>query len=174
VWQPLWVGICLVLVVAAAWLAVDNLRLSRRLAKLHLTYQQLEASSRELETLSSRARAALDLLTAPETVQVELSPAAARPMPHGKVFYNPARGLLFYATNLRPLPVDRTYELWLIPTEGAPVNAGIFNTDSLGNGQVILPPLPRGLTAKVFAVTIEPPGGVPAPTGPKVLIGLVS
>ncbi len=123
---------------------------------------------------TARAQAALNVLTAPETIQVDLSPAAARPVPHGKAFYSPAGGLLFYTTNLQPLPASRTYELWLIPTEGSPVDAGVFNTDSRGNGQVILPPLPPGLTAKAFAVTIEPAGGVPAPTGPKVLIGLVS
>jgi anti-sigma-K factor RskA len=95
-------------------------------------------------------------------------------VPHGKAFYNPAGGLLFYTTNLQPLPAGRTYELWLVPTEGSPVGAGLFNTDSRGNGQVILLSLPQGLTAKAFAVTIEPAGGVPAPTGPKVLIGLVS
>ncbi len=173
-WSPLWVGLCLILVVASAWLAVANRRLSGRLSALELTRSQLEATSRELELASVRARAALDVLTAPETVQVDLAPGAARPVPHGKVFYNSGKGLLFYATNLRRLPADRTYELWLIPASGAPINAGVFNTDALGNGEVILPPLPLGLTAKVFAVTVEPPGGVPAPTGPKVLIGAVS
>src|SRR5208337_2150537 len=123
---------------------------------------------------TARAQAALNVLTAPETIQVDLSPAAARPVPHGKAFYNPSGGLLFYTTNLRPLPVGRTYELWLIPTEGSPIDAGVFNTDSRGNGQVILPSLPQGLSAKAFAVTIETGGGVPAPTGPKVLIGLIS
>ena len=174
VWAPVWAAIGLLVVAASTWLAIDNRRLSKRLADLELAHSQLEASSRELEAVNARARAALEILTAPQTLQVDLSPAAVHPEPHGKVFYNPGRGLLFYATHLRSLPSDRTYELWLIPTQGAPVEAGIFNTDSSGNGQVILPPLPSGLAAKVFAVTIEPPGGVPAPTGPKVLIGSVS
>jgi anti-sigma-K factor RskA len=174
VWAPLWAAICLVLVVAGVWLAVDNRKLSKRVADLEFTHQQLEVSSRELKVATARAQAALNVLTAPETIQVDLSPAAARLVPHGKAFYNPARGLLFYTTNLRSLPAGRTYELWLIPTEGSPVDAGVFNTDSRGNGQVILPSLPQGLAAKAFAVTIEPAGGVPAPTGPKVLIGLVS
>jgi hypothetical protein len=160
--------------VAGAWLAIDNRKLSRRLAELELTHEQLEASSRELKVASARAQAALNVLTAPETIQVDLSPAAARLVPHAKAFYNPAGGLLFYTTNLLPLPSGRAYELWLIPSEGSPVDAGVFNTDSQGNGQVILPSLPQGLAAKAFAVTIEPAGGVPAPTGPKVLIGLVS
>ena len=106
--------------------------------------------------------------------KLELSPADAHPVPHGKAFYNPARGLLFYTANLNSLPSDQTYELWLIPTEGMPAELGIFNTDAQGNGQVLLPSLPQGLTAKEFTVTVEPAGGVPAPTGATVLAGPVS
>jgi len=174
VWAPLWAAAAVVLLAAAAWFAVEYHRLSIQLAELRATRQQLEESEQQLQAQTARAQAALDILTSPETVKVELTPAAVRPVPHGKAFYNPSRGLLFYAANLPALPPDRTYELWLIPSEGAPIEAGLFNADVRGNGQVILPSLPQGLTAKAFAVTIEPAGGVPAPTGPKVLIGPVS
>lgn len=177
-WTPAWgwalAAVCFILLLAAAWLAHDNARLSKRLAELELTHKQLEASSLELKAAAARAQAVLEVLTGPQTVQVELSPQAAHPVPHGKAFYNRARGLLFYTTNLNSLPSDHTYELWLIPTVGNPVDVGIFNTDTQGNGQVVLTSLPQGLTAKAFAVTIEPAGGVPAPSGPMVLIGPVS
>jgi anti-sigma-K factor RskA len=174
VWTWAWVGVSLILLAAAAWLARDNLRLSKRLAELELTHKQLEASSQDLKAAAARAQAVLDVLNGPQTVQVDLSPVSAKPLPHGKAFYNRGRGLLFYAANLSSLPSDHTYELWLIPTEGKPVDVGLFNTDTQGNGQVILPSLPQGLTAKAFAVTVEPAGGVPAPSGPMVLIGPVS
>jgi hypothetical protein len=150
------------------------LRLSKRLAELELTYQQLATSNLELKTMAARAQAVLDVLTGPQTVQVELSPSTAHPVPHGKAFYNRDKGLLFYTARLHSLPSDHTYELWLIPTVGNPVDIGIFNTDTRGNGQVILTFLPQGLTAKAFAVTVEPAGGVPAPSGPMVLVGPVS
>ena len=174
VWAWSWAAACLVLLAVAAWLWRENLRLSQREAELIFTYKRIEDSNEHLRAESARAQAVLDVLTGPQTVQVELSPSAAHPMPHGKAFYNRARGLLFYTTNLNSLPPDRTYELWLIPTEGKPVDVGIFNTDTRGNGQVILPSLPQGLTAKAFAVTIEAAGGVPAPTGTMVLVGPVS
>ncbi|HEV2378354.1 MAG TPA: anti-sigma factor [Terriglobia bacterium] len=173
-WAPLWAAAAVLLLAAAAWFAVENRRLGAELAQLETTHQQLEESEQRLQAQTARAAAALDILTAPETVKVELTPVAARPVPHGKAFYNPSRGLLFYAANLRALPDDRIYELWLIPSEGAPIDAGIFNSDVRGNGEVILPALPPGLIAKAFAVTVERAGGVPAPTGPKVLIGPVS
>ena len=173
-WAPLWAAAAVVLLAAAAWFAVENHRLGNELTQLEATHQQLLESERQLEAETSRAEAALEILTAPETVKVELTPAAARPVPHGKALYNSRRGLLFYAANLQNLPPDRTYELWLIPTEGDPIDAGIFNPDVHGNGEVILPQLPQGIVAKAFAVTIERAGGVSAPTGPKVLIGPVS
>jgi anti-sigma-K factor RskA len=173
-WGWAWAAACLVLLVAAVWLARQNHRLSRKVAELELSQKQLDASRRNLQAAAARAQAVLDVLNGPQTVQVDLSPASAKPLPHGKAFYNRGRGLLFYAANLGPLPSARIYELWLIPTEGKPVDIGIFNTDTQGNGQVILPSLPQGLTAKAFAVTIEPAGGVPAPTGPMVLVGPVS
>jgi anti-sigma-K factor RskA len=170
-WTALLAAAAMLLLLAAGWLEVENRRLSTELSQLEATRAALEESRGELAAESTRAQAALDLLTAPETVQVELTPVAASRVPQGKAFYSASKGLLFYAANLPTLPAGRTYELWLIPSEGAPVDAGLFNSDSRGNGQVILPALPRGLTAKAFAVTIEPAGGVPAPTGPKVLIG---
>ncbi len=173
-WGWAWAAACLVLIVAAAWLVHQNERLSNKVAELESTQKQLDATGRDLKAAAARAQAVLDVLNGPQTVQVDLSPSSAKSVPHGKAFYNRARGLLFYTANLDSLPGDRTYELWLIPTEGKPVDIGIFNTDTQGNGQVILPSLPPGLTAKAFAVTIEPAGGVPAPTGSMVLVGPVS
>jgi anti-sigma-K factor RskA len=173
-WAWTWAVACLVLFAVAAWLAREDGRLSKQVAELELTHKQLVASSQDLRAAAARAQAVLEVLTAPQTVQVDLSPQAAHPVPHGKAFYNRDRGLLFYTTNLDSLPSDRTYELWLIPTEGTPVDVGIFNTDAQGNGQLILPTLPQGVTAKAFAVTNEPAGGVPAPTGPILLVGPVS
>jgi anti-sigma-K factor RskA len=174
VWAWAWVGVSFILLVAAVWLAINHHRLASRLAELELSHQQLEATHLSLKADAAHAQAVLDVLTGPQSVQVELSPAAARPVPHGKAFYNRDKGLLFYTTNLQSLPSDRTYELWLIPTVGNPADLGIFNTDTRGNGQVILTSLPQGLTAKAFAVTVEPAGGVPAPTGAMLLVGPVS
>ena len=78
------------------------------------------------------------------------------------------------AANLAALPAGKTYQLWLIPTEGKPISAGVFNPDAQGAGTILLPPLPEGVVAKAFAVTVEPSGGVPQPTGPIVLVGSAS
>jgi anti-sigma-K factor RskA len=75
------------------------------------------------------------------------------------------------ASNLNPLPAQKAYELWLIPTQGAPIPAGVFKPDTRGSGMVVNPPLPAGVEAKAFAITIEPEQGSTTPTMPIVMMG---
>ena len=167
-WQwaaPALAAFSLLLAVWAVALRTENNELYRQVRELQRTQQTMNA---EL----TRARTVLDLLTAPDTAKVTLVAGEAHPVPQGKVFYHPQKGLLFYAANLPALPSGKTYQLWLVPTEGNPISAGTFQTDSHGNGEVLLPQLPPGVAAKAFAVTVEPAGGVPQPTGAKVLVGL--
>ena len=159
-----WAFAAVVLVAGASLVAVDNRRLSREEAALRTALEQQTAQL-------DMTQAALDILRAPETQRVRLVSGTARPVPEGKVFYHSHRGLLFFASNLPPLEKQKTYELWLIPTVGSPINAGTFEPDARGEGSVLLPSLPPRVVAKAFAVTIEPAGGVSAPTGPKVLVG---
>lgn len=157
----------LLLAAALVLLTIQNRSLSHRVSELQNAFERQTAQA-------SRARAVLDVLTAPETVKVTLVAEKARRVPQGKAFYHPQKGLVFYAANLPLLPPSQTYQLWLVPMAGSPVSAGVFQADAQGNGAILLPPLPPALVAKAFAVTVEPAGGVPQPTGPKVLVGLVS
>ena len=76
------------------------------------------------------------------------------------------------ASNLRPVPENKTYELWLIPANGkAPMPAGLFRPDASGSASVVLPTLPQGVEAKAFGVTIEDAQGSATPTLPIVMAG---
>ncbi len=81
--------------------------------------------------------------------------------------------VIFTAASLPPLPPGRTYQLWIISGQ-MPIGAGLIRPASDGAVQAVFTS-PAGLTkAAAFAVTIEPDGGVPAPTGDKYLVGLVN
>jgi anti-sigma-K factor RskA len=69
---------------------------------------------------------------------------------------------------LPPAPAGKTYALWTI-VGGTPRPAGLFGVDAAGRGTHRIAPVSTGAPARVFAVTVEPEGGVPAPTGPIVL-----
>ena len=162
-----WAFALTVVLVGASLVAIDNRRLSRDEAALR---ERLERQTMELD----KTQAALNILRAPETQRVYLVSGEAKPVPEGRLFYHSRHGLLFFASHLRPLEPDKTYELWLIPTEGKPMNCGTFQTDERWEGSVLLPPMPPmppRVAAKAFAVTVEPAGGMPWPTGPKVLVG---
>jgi anti-sigma-K factor RskA len=94
---------------------------------------------------------------------------ALEPTPHAaaRVIWNEATGGHVVVANLPPAPPRKTYELWTI-ARGTPRAAGLLATDASGSASRPIAPPERG-PVDVFAVTIEPEGGVAAPTGPTVL-----
>jgi anti-sigma-K factor RskA len=73
--------------------------------------------------------------------------------------------------NLAPLPPGKEYELWIIPPGKAPMPSKTFTVDASGSATLIVS-VPADLgTIATAAITDEPAGGVPAPTGKIQLAG---
>ena len=136
---------------------------------LHKTREQLKAQ----QQASARAQRVLEVLTAESAQHATLIATQAHPEPQGRAVYLASSGgLVFQASHLAPLPVGKTYELWVIPANGtAPIPAGLFQPDKTGEASVILPQLPTGVPAKAFGVTMEQAGGATTPTAPILLAG---
>ena len=164
-WTPLaWVATA-ALVLVAVWFWRQNDQLTQRVAELEnvLTGQQ---------TQLQRAREVVETLTAKDAMRVTLVAAKTPLQPQGKAIYVRDRSsLIFLASNLPAPPPTKAYELWLIPTSGAPIPAGVFKPDAHGSATVINPPLPAGVEAKTFAITVEPEQGSLVPTPPIVMVG---
>jgi len=167
-WNPAnlgWAMAALVLV-AGTVLLVEQHR--RSALEVNALVAQLSDKQHELD----RTKGVLDLLHSSETVRVKLmSGTAPWPWPEGKVYYHPKKGLLFVASNLPPLSAGMSYQLWCMPEKGAPMSAGVFVPDVHGNATLMKPMYTAPKAPKAFAVTVEPDGGVPSPTGPEVLSG---
>lgn len=130
--------------------------------------ERASESTRQLEELRRVAAPILE----PETQRVTLVSAKAPVQPQGKAFYLRKRNsLVFIASNMPSLPPQKAYELWLIPTSGNPVPAGIFKPDAHGSATVVNPPLPPGMEAKAFAITMENETGATTPTMPILMMG---
>lgn len=71
-------------------------------------------------------------------------------------------------SGLPPLDAERDYQLWLFH-EGVPLPAGVFAGE--GDGTVIFPAEAPVTGAEVVAVTVEPAGGLDAPSGEVLLLG---
>jgi anti-sigma-K factor RskA len=128
----------------------------------------------ELTAEVAAARQVMETLTDRSAMRVTLTKGKAAPVPQGKATYLASNGsLIFLASNLEPLQPGKTYELWLIPAVagGSPIPAGTFRPDARGNATVIMPPLPKGVEAKAFGVTVENEGGSATPTQPIILAG---
>jgi len=136
--------------------------------------QQQQAVVQQAEA-NARAKQVLDVLTAPNAKRVLLTAAKAKPEPTGRAVYLADNGgLVFQANDLGQLAENKTYELWVIPANGqAPIPAGTFRPDAAGSASVLLPPLPKGVPAKAFGVTIEKAEGSATPTAPIILVGAV-
>jgi Anti-sigma-K factor rskA, C-terminal/Putative zinc-finger len=138
--------------------------------------RQLDADRGQIAQLSAqaaRAQELMDALTSPQAKQVTLTETKQPARPVGHATYLKSSGtLIFVASNLHPVPQNKTYELWLIPANGkAPIPAGLFRPDSAGSASVVLPPLPAGVEAKAFGVTVEEAQGSATPTLPIVMAG---
>jgi anti-sigma-K factor RskA len=154
-----------VFALAAVFFFRQSDRLSQRVAEL-----QGEAARQQAQL--ERAREVVATLTSTDAMRVTLVAAQAPPQPQGKAIYVRDRSsLVFLASNMPALPAQKAYELWLIPTNGAPIPAGVFKPDAHGSATVVQPPLPAGVQAKAFAITIEPEQGSATPTMPIVMMG---
>jgi hypothetical protein len=163
-WVP-WVAAAAMAIVAIS-LGVQNRALN----------DELQDESRLVSNLAgkaSRAQQVLEVLTAPSAQRVTLTEGKVAAAPAARATYLPERGgLILLATNLKPLPAGKAYELWIIPASGsAPVPAGVFSPDARGTATLVLPPLASGIRAKAFGVTVEKASGSDAPTSPIILSG---
>jgi anti-sigma-K factor RskA len=143
---------------------------------------QYENSKRQISIMSQaaveqqatleKASEVVETLTATDAMHVTLIAAKAPPQPQGKAIYLRDRSsLIFMASNMPKLPPQKAYELWLIPKQGAPIPAGMFKPDTRGSAMVVDPPLPAGVEAKAFAITVEQETGSPVPTSPVLMVG---
>ncbi len=133
-----------------------------------LRMRSLEQQVAALQTTASTAAQTRLVLAARDMARIDLSGQVPAPGAAGRVFWSPTHGLVFAATNLPPLPPGSVYQLWVVGD--TPVSAGIGQPTSAGELSINSAPNPPS-RPKAFALTIEPAGGRPAPTGPMFLVG---
>ncbi len=158
--------------IAGAWLAggyvaaryeIQLGQMARETVALRSMLRRAQATLNEQVALY---RGAVDLLRDPATRVVELHGQGPASAAAGRVIFHEKSGGYVFVANLPPAPAGKAYEVWTIsgPT---PQAAGVFQTGSDGRGHHAI--APDTGPVKVFAITLEPAGGVPAPTGPMVL-----
>jgi anti-sigma-K factor RskA len=157
----------IVFAVLSGWLWLGNERAMQQIADLQSQLTTAQAQSLQIARASEETN---QILGAPGTIQVALAQQPGGPAGRAAVVYNARMGMAIYTGQLAPAASDKSYQLWIVPTSGAPVSLGVMS--SMDTGQMLTAHVPAGMVAKAFAVTVEPKGGMPQPTGPKVLVGV--
>ena len=157
-------------VTSVGWLSArDEIsRLQTALADARANETQLLAVRDEFDRERSRNQRAAAILGANDVTYTALAGVAPVERARGRLYVSPTRGLLFAAEDLPVLPPNQSYQLWTI-VGGKPVSHGVFELGTNGAAQLLADAAPG--MAEAYAVTVEPLGGVPEPTGPKVLLG---
>jgi anti-sigma-K factor RskA len=164
-WTLAWAAAAAVLALATGLLWYQNGVLDGRI-------QKALQESKDAQTKIENAQKIIEVLQAPDSTMIALASSDV-PQASGKVCYNARLGRLACSTHLSPPPPDKSYQLWLVPMTGNPVSASVFGANMAWTDDMWMADVKAGTSAKAFAVTLEPAGGMLQPTGPKVLIGVM-
>ncbi len=144
------------------------------LVSLIVLWQQNRAMKNELARLTTEMkkahdelaveRAARELVSTPGARMAQLAGTKMAPGAHAMLAYDKTGHAMLMAKGLPVAPSGKAYQLWFI-VGNKPMPGKVFTTDSSGNGTVEdqMPEVARD--SAVFAITLEPAGGMPSPTG---------
>ncbi len=144
-------------------------------ARLRETTLRADAGERlvaEVRRTSFELRSTVAVLAAPDLARIDLAGQPVAPSATARAYWSRSSGLVFTAANLPKPPPGRAYQLWVLTSQPAPISAGMLILDASGRVNTTIATPQDIPTPVAMAVTLEPEGGVPAPTGDKYLVGL--
>jgi anti-sigma-K factor RskA len=161
---------------AAAVVALLALRAAGTLERERVLRHQAEPALARAESAaqaSERERdrlvALVETVAAPSARAVVLAGAETVRSARGRAFVEPVgQRIVLLVHDLPPPPPGRTYQLWTIEG-GVPASAGTFATSDAGVARHATATPARLGSTIVLAVTVEPEGGLPQPSGPIVM-----
>jgi anti-sigma-K factor RskA len=171
-----WLPLAASLVIAAG-LGAYAWQLQGRLSLVEnrLVDAERRAAAAESDTIQARrtadeARLTMAVFAAPDLARIDLAGQNPAPKASARALWSRNRGMVFTTANLPAVPAGRVYQVWVV-TAQAPVSAGLLSTDASGSGTAFFQTPPDIAPPVAVAVTLEPAGGVPQPTGEMYLVG---
>jgi anti-sigma-K factor RskA len=153
--------------------------LAALVVSLLILWQQNRSTQRELARVSAameqakaqldHQRAIVEMLTSPNAHMAKLAGTTVAPAAHAMLAYDKNGHAMLMARGLPAAPQGMAYQLWYIK-DNQKMPGKVFTPDAAGNG-ILEDQMPAVAMADgVFAVTLEPEGGVAAPTGAVYLL----
>ena len=180
-WPALAAGTLAALLVVALYAAQTGMQATRsaeelaaaqaQIALLQGQTEELRQINQQLQEQLSNDRNQLAIFANADRV-VALAGTPDAPNASGALYTGPESGLLVLR-GLPALPAEQTYELWLIPSEGSPIPAGLVQVAEGGSNTFTIALAGQPTDFAAVGLSIEPAAGSPSPTGPIVLLGTV-
>ena len=154
-------------VFAGTWVAVRyEARLGRMARETAAVKERVVRNEAALREQVALYRGAVELLRHPMSRVVDLRGQGTAAGASARMIWNDAGGGHLLVAGLSPAPAGKTYEVWTIAGK-TPHPAGLLVVDASGRAIHRVDAAVGRVHA--FAVSLEPDGGTPAPTGPIVL-----
>lgn len=166
-----WLAIAATLALVATGVQLFRVTSDRNQMRAQLSAPDtVKTQNDSLARMLSRKDSMIAAMTGPDVKVVALMNQAAKE-PLGRMVWNRSSNDWIMVTyNLRQPKPGMTYQVWLV-TDNAKISAGTFKPDARGNTMMHARyELPRN-ALRAVAITEEPEGGMPAPTGPMVVAG---
>jgi anti-sigma-K factor RskA len=149
------------------WVVVLSAEVNRQAAE----NQRLTAQVARQRYSVYALRESVAMLTAQNKIERVVSGSDNAPQARGLIYYDPGAEKAMLVTSRLPPPApDRVYQVWLRNRHGV-VSAGQLQFDESGAGYAVLH-APGPLDQfEVVGISLEPSGGSPQPTGPRMMGG---
>jgi hypothetical protein len=167
----LWVGGRLNDAASRAASAERQVLATTRLANEEVRAAREDANKQigEARQLAQRAESVSAVLTAPDLIRFNLTSTLADGS-SAQVLWSRTRGVVLSGSRLPGPGPEKTYQLWLVTGSQSSVSAGVFVPDATGRATLVVDPAPKVAGPVVgAAITLEPAGGRPTPSGQMLL-----
>jgi hypothetical protein len=128
----------------------------------------------ELTNAVAQKQALLDVLISKNVQLVSMNGLDPSPASYGKIIWSQdKRTAILQISKLPSIQNDKDYQLWAIEN-GKPVSWGVFSISNSGSNLFFKLEDVKSVNKEsmnAFAITLEPKGGVPQPTGKMYLLG---
>lgn len=175
--QRFWYGYAVVFVTVVILISLA-LYTNSLINRIDAQEQLLASQQEELVALRDAVQQQdelLKVLQAPRIDMVFMNGLEPSPAGYGKIIWDPEKKVaVFLVANLPPTPANKDYQLWVIKNK-QPISAGVFSVQDAKAKEHFFTVLSLDVASRrevdAFAVTLEPKGGLPQPSGPMYLIG---
>ncbi len=172
-WSAFALAASFALLVVSLSLIFYSFNLSSTITQQEDAITNQETQITELQNELQRKEEMLSILEAREVDLVMMAGLDVNPDGYGKIIWDSEKQqALLQVSNLPAVPKDKDYQLWLFKNN-KPVSAGVFAVNNEGDKFFKIEKMANATEQSVnaFAITMEPKGGMPQPTGDIYLKG---